>query len=171
MGKCWSGKTLVNGLIIIDCGFGLHCCRWLKVYVMPRVGRWFLFGMGYQWIEVTGQLCGVDEVPVLIASPHCTLLDPFLIGIFTLPSVVARVENRSIPLVGSEDVCVCVCVCVRVCARACVHVCVCMYVCVRVCVRVCVCVCACVCVYVRVCVLCTLCVLCLGINLLFFLHL
>ena len=147
MGKCWSGKTLVNGLIIIDCGFGLHCCRWLKVHVMPRVGRWFLFGMGYQWIEVTGQLCGVDEVPVLIASPHCTLLDPFLIGIFTLPSVVARVENRSIPLVGSEDVCVCVCVCV--CVRACVCVCACMRacVCVHVCVYVCVCIVYIMCVY------------------------
>lgn len=87
--------------VICDCGFVLHGYRWLKIHVMPRIGRWFLFGMGYQWIEVTGRLCSVDEVPVLVASPHCTLLDPFLIGMFTLPSVVTRQENRRTPILGS----------------------------------------------------------------------
>ena len=113
---------------------------------MPRIGRWFLFGLGYQWIEVIGELCSVEEVPILTVSPHSTMLDPFLLGMFTIPSVVTRGENRNMPLIGSEcNVCACVCVCV--CVYVCVYVCVCM--CVRACVYVCVCVC--VCVFMRVC--------------------
>ena len=132
---------------------------------MPRIGRWFLFGLGYQWIEVIGELCSVEEVPILTVSPHSTMLDPFLLGMFTIPSVVTRGENRNMPLIGSEcNVCVCVYVCMYVCMYVCVYVCVCVrvrvcvcvYVCVCMCVRacmcVCVCVCVCLCVYVRVCV-------------------
>ena len=80
------------------------------VHVLPRISRWFLFGLGYQWIEVIGQLPSVDEVPVLIVSPHCTVVDPFIMGIFTVPSVVTRGENRNMPLFGSKcNLYICAC--------------------------------------------------------------
>ena len=91
------------------------------VHVLPRISRWLIFGLGYQWIEVIGELHSVDEVPILVVSPHCTVVDPFLMGMFTVPSVVTRGENRNMLLFGSECsvcvslsvVCLCiVCVCV-----------------------------------------------------------
>ena len=115
--------------------------------MQPWVARWFLFGMGFQYIKVKGYLRSAAEVPILIVAPHSTILDTFFMSIFTLPSAVVKEEARHIPLFGSEFV-VCVCVCVYV---VCVYVvCVCVYV-VCVCVYVCVCVCV-VCACVRACV-------------------
>jgi len=76
--------------------------RWLKDKVQPWVSRWFLFGMGFQYIEVKGYLRSAAEVPILIVSPHSTILDTFFMAIFTLPSVVVKEEARHIPLFGSE---------------------------------------------------------------------
>jgi len=104
--------------------------------VQPRVARWFLFGMGFQYIEVKGYLRRAAEVPILIVSPHATILDTFFMAIFTLPSAVVKEEARHIPLFGSKCVlcivCVCVCVCVCMCFYcSVVYVCVCCPRCIR----------------------------------------
>ena len=83
--------------------------------------RVFLFGFGFNWICTRGQPAPTKEAPVLVVSPHSTLLDMFIVSLYKVPTYVARADIRDTPLFGSEK-CVCVCVCVCECVSVCVCV-------------------------------------------------
>ena len=85
-------------------------------FVMNKLGkiatRIFLFGFGFNWIVTRGQPAPTKEAPVMVVSPHSSLLDMFIISLYKVPTYVARADLRDIPVFGSETECVSVCVCV-----------------------------------------------------------
>ena len=83
-------------------------------YLGKIVTRVFLFGFGFNWIRTRGEPAPTKDAPVLVVSPHSTLLDMFIISLYKVPTYVARADLRNIPLFGSEII---KCMCVHLCKK------------------------------------------------------
>ena len=68
-----------------------------------RLARIFLFGMGFHWIKVRGRPATAAEAPIMVVSPHSSVLDMHIISLFHLPTFVAKREARSVPILGCES--------------------------------------------------------------------
>lgn len=66
--------------------------------------------MGFQWINIVGEPAPPNVAPVMVAAPHSSLFDMFLVSLNYIPSFIARVENKDVPLFGRELL-LCMCVC------------------------------------------------------------
>ena len=71
-------------------------------YLGKIVTRIFLFGFGFNWIRTRGQPAATKDAPILVLSPHSTLLDMFIMSLYKLPTYVARADIRRVPLFGSK---------------------------------------------------------------------
>ena len=95
-------------------------------YLGKIVTRFFLFGFGFNWIRTRGAPAPTKEAPIIVVSPHSSMLDMFIISLYKVPTYLARADIRDIPLFGSKKcVCVgggggvCACVGVWVCGCGC----------------------------------------------------
>ena len=80
----------------------LHIYRFILNYFGKIASRIFLFGFGFNWIKTRGQPAPTKEAPVLVVSPHSSMLDMFIISLYKVPTYVARANVRDIPIFGSE---------------------------------------------------------------------
>ena len=64
--------------------------------------RIFLFGFGFNWIKTRGVPAPTKEAPILVVSPHSSLLDMFIISLYKVPTYLARADLRGIPVFGSK---------------------------------------------------------------------
>jgi lysophosphatidylcholine acyltransferase/lyso-PAF acetyltransferase len=74
--------------------------RFLVNDIGTRVARVLLFGCGFHWVRVRGKPATAAEAPIIVASPHASVLDVFIISLFNLPTFVAKSEARSVPILG-----------------------------------------------------------------------
>ena len=65
--------------------------------------RIILYGFGFNWIQTRGQPAPTKEAPVLVVSPHSSILDVVIISLYEVPTCVARADIRNIPIFGSKD--------------------------------------------------------------------
>ena len=70
--------------------------------ICPKISRMFLFGFGFHWIHTKGELADSTEAPIFVAAPHSSMLDMFVIGVYHIPTVVARASTRRTPFFGCE---------------------------------------------------------------------
>jgi hypothetical protein len=76
--------------------------RFLVNDIGTRVARVLLFGCGFHWVRVRGKPATAAEAPIIVASPHASVLDVFIISLFNLPTFVAKSEARSVPILGCK---------------------------------------------------------------------
>ncbi|CAI8034716.1 Lysophosphatidylcholine acyltransferase 1 [Geodia barretti] len=74
--------------------------RFLVSDIGTRVDRLLLFGCGFHWIRVRGKPATAAEAPIIVASPHASVFDMFIISLFHLPTFVAKSEASSVPILG-----------------------------------------------------------------------
>ena len=65
------------------------------------INKVFLFGFGFQWIRITGRP-EPTEAPIMVAAPHSSVLDMFFVSRVIVPTMVARSDAASYPILGSE---------------------------------------------------------------------
>ncbi|KAM9329851.1 lysophospholipid acyltransferase LPCAT4 [Gastrophryne carolinensis] len=68
------------------------------IYVLSRT---MFFMCGFHWITIRGRRASSAEAPLLVVAPHSTFFDPIVTVVCDLPSVVSRVENLNIPVIGA----------------------------------------------------------------------
>jgi lysophosphatidylcholine acyltransferase/lyso-PAF acetyltransferase len=55
---------------------------------------------GFHMVEVIGTMASPEEAPILVAAPHSTFMDGFVVFWSGTPYIVSRQENKQIPLLG-----------------------------------------------------------------------
>nr|XP_033781350.1 lysophospholipid acyltransferase LPCAT4 [Geotrypetes seraphini] len=65
------------------------------------LSRSMFFVTGFYRIKIKGRMASSLEAPILLAAPHSTFFDTLVLVPCNLPSVVSRVENLSIPVIGA----------------------------------------------------------------------
>lgn len=70
------------------------------IYLLSRT---MFFMCGFHWITIRGRRASSSEAPLLVVAPHSTFFDPIVTVVCDLPSVVSRVENLNIPVIGGEQ--------------------------------------------------------------------
>ncbi|XP_030043117.1 lysophospholipid acyltransferase LPCAT4 [Microcaecilia unicolor] len=65
------------------------------------LSRCMFFVTGFYRIKIKGRMASSLEAPILLAAPHSTFFDTLVVVPCDLPSVVSRVENLSIPVIGA----------------------------------------------------------------------
>ncbi|KAM4708543.1 lysophospholipid acyltransferase LPCAT4 [Discoglossus pictus] len=68
------------------------------IYILSRT---MFFMCGFHWITIRGRRAPSSEAPLLVVAPHSTFFDPIVTVVCDLPSVVSRVENLNIPVIGA----------------------------------------------------------------------
>ena len=57
--------------------------------------------MGFHYVPVKGVRASRKEAPILVAAPHSTFFDLLPVTVLGGPSVVSKIENVDIPILGS----------------------------------------------------------------------
>ncbi|MEE6525275.1 hypothetical protein FKM82_025168 [Ascaphus truei] len=68
------------------------------IYLLSRT---MFFMCGFHWITIRGRRAPSSEAPLLVVAPHSTFFDPIVTVVCDLPSVVSRIENLNIPVIGA----------------------------------------------------------------------
>ena len=68
--------------------------------VGPLVDRVFLFAFGFHWICYKGRPASTEEAPIIVLAPHSSLLDVFVVGLYGVPTFVARDDMRNLRIFG-----------------------------------------------------------------------
>lgn len=74
---------------------------WFFQPIMVFLSRAAFFWVGFLWIKVKGRQADLKDAPVLAVAPHSTFLDMLLLPLTGLPTVVSRLENARIPVIGA----------------------------------------------------------------------
>lgn len=64
--------------------------RWIDAHVVMRT---VYFISGFHWVHRIGTMASAKEAPVIVAAPHSSFFDAFLVPLLGGPSVVARLES------------------------------------------------------------------------------
>ena len=76
--------------------------RYKCFYVIRKMGRLFLFCLGFFKIEVVGKRALCKEAPILVCAPHSSPMDVFVMFVSDpLPAAVSRMENFNSLLIGN----------------------------------------------------------------------
>lgn len=67
------------------------------------VDRVFLFGFGFNWIHYKGRMACTKDAPIIIVAPHSSILDVFVVSLFTVPTFLARDDLRTLSFFGRES--------------------------------------------------------------------
>ncbi|XP_078500941.1 lysophospholipid acyltransferase LPCAT4 [Lissotriton helveticus] len=70
-------------------------------YIIRFLSRMLYFVSGFHWIRIKGRQATCVEAPILVVAPHTSFFDPVVLVPCNLPSVVSRVENLKIPVIGA----------------------------------------------------------------------
>ncbi|XP_069489862.1 lysophospholipid acyltransferase LPCAT4 isoform X2 [Ambystoma mexicanum] len=70
-------------------------------YMIRFLSRLMFFVSGFHWICIKGRKATCVEAPILVVAPHTSFFDPVILAPCNLPSVVSRVENLNIPVIGA----------------------------------------------------------------------
>lgn len=74
-------------------------------FLINTIGGWLarliLFGFGFHCIKVRGQPS--SEAPIMVVSPHSSVLDMFFIATVHVPTYVAKEEARTVPILGCKS--------------------------------------------------------------------
>ena len=68
--------------------------------IFSFLGRLCFRLSGFMIVETKGKMASKEEASILVAAPHSTFFDTFVVFWCDLPYVVSRHENRKIPLLG-----------------------------------------------------------------------
>ncbi|XP_069817654.1 lysophospholipid acyltransferase LPCAT4 [Dendropsophus ebraccatus] len=75
--------------------------RTILHHLIYLLSRTMFFMCGFHWITIRGRRASSSEAPLLVVAPHSTFFDPIVTVVCDLPSVVSRVENLNIPVIGA----------------------------------------------------------------------
>lgn len=79
-----------------------HPVRRLLLQPLRVACRAFLWSLGFWWIAIDDRRDhAARRAPILVAAPHCTILDPVVLAYLELPCSVARKELKSMPIFGA----------------------------------------------------------------------
>ena len=74
---------------------------------VARLLKWFLWagGVPLRRKRVLGRKATQERAAIIVAAPHASIWDAGTVSLACgMPSFVSRVENRSIPILGSKPV-------------------------------------------------------------------
>ena len=70
-----------------------------------RLGNWLgrmcFRSAGFLSVKVTGEPADPSDAPILVAAPHSTFFDGFVVFWNDMPYIVSREENRKLPFLGA----------------------------------------------------------------------
>jgi lysophosphatidylcholine acyltransferase/lyso-PAF acetyltransferase len=69
--------------------------------LLKYLGYGVCFFMGFHRIKINGKRATKDEAKIFVLAPHSSAFDGFAIFALDLPCGVSRLENGSIPVVGT----------------------------------------------------------------------
>lgn len=69
-------------------------------FVLRRLTRLFLFGLGFHKIELEGRPAPFEEAPIVVAN-HMSFVDPLFFIARQLPSAIAKDAVGKLPLFGT----------------------------------------------------------------------
>ena len=61
-----------------------------------------LFALGFHRIRTTGQPASPRDAPIRVVAPHTSFFDVLLCCLDCVPTMVARAENRNVPVFGRK---------------------------------------------------------------------
>ena len=76
--------------------------RVFTIILIRIVNRCFLFFCGFHWIHYKGRPADAKDAPIIIAAPHSSMFDVFAVGLYDIPTFVAREDMRNVFLFGRE---------------------------------------------------------------------
>lgn len=62
----------------------------------------YFFG-SFHHVKITGRQATSKEAPILVLAPHSSFFDSISVILFGPPSVLAKGETESLPLLGSKQ--------------------------------------------------------------------
>ena len=66
----------------------------------PIIDRICLLGFGFNWITYKGRQASTKEAPIVVVAPHSSLLDSFVVGLYGVPTFVAKDDIRRVFFFG-----------------------------------------------------------------------
>ncbi|XP_076060728.1 lysophosphatidylcholine acyltransferase isoform X2 [Oratosquilla oratoria] len=69
-------------------------------WYMGFMGRMMMRCFGFHWVKQKGRMASKAEAPILVAGPHSSFFDAFIIFWSQVPCLVNRIENLQLPLFG-----------------------------------------------------------------------
>ncbi|NP_001153513.1 lysophospholipid acyltransferase LPCAT4 [Xenopus laevis] len=91
----------VAGLTDKELSCSIRHRRTILHHLIYLLSRTMFFMCGFHWITIRGRRAPASEAPILVVAPHSTFFDPIVTVVCDLPSVVSRVENLNIPVIGA----------------------------------------------------------------------
>ncbi|CAH2294734.1 lysophospholipid acyltransferase LPCAT4, partial [Pelobates cultripes] len=91
----------VAGLTEEELSRSIRHRRTILHHLIYLLSRTMFFMCGFHWITIRGRRAPSSEAPLLVVAPHSTFFDPIVTVVCDLPSVVSRVENLKIPVIGA----------------------------------------------------------------------
>uniref|UniRef100_A0A8C5QSE7 Lysophosphatidylcholine acyltransferase 4 n=1 Tax=Leptobrachium leishanense TaxID=445787 RepID=A0A8C5QSE7_9ANUR len=91
----------VAGMTEEDLSRSIRQRRTILHHLIYLLSRTMFFMCGFHWITIRGRRAPSSEAPLLVVAPHSTFFDPIVTVVCDLPSVVSRVENLKIPVIGA----------------------------------------------------------------------
>ncbi|KAG8455549.1 hypothetical protein GDO86_001665 [Hymenochirus boettgeri] len=91
----------VAGLTEEELSRSIRHRRTILHHLIYLLSRTMFFMCGFHWISIRGRRAPSSEAPILVVAPHSTFFDPIVTVVCDLPSVVSRVENLNIPVIGA----------------------------------------------------------------------
>ena len=64
--------------------------------------RLFFAAIGFHHVKVKGKRASRMEAPILVGAPHSTFFDMLPVTVLGGPAVISKIENVSIPVLGSK---------------------------------------------------------------------
>lgn len=77
------------------------CNRIIQIVAREAMHGVFFFGSFYR-VKITGRQATSKEAPILVLAPHSSFFDSIIVVVFGPPSVLAKAETATLPLLGSE---------------------------------------------------------------------
>ncbi|XP_077318236.1 lysophospholipid acyltransferase LPCAT4 [Lithobates pipiens] len=91
----------VSGMTEEELSRSIRHRRTILHHLIYALSRTMFFMCGFHWITIRGRRASSSEAPLLVVAPHSTFFDPIVTVVCDLPSVVSRVENLNIPVIGA----------------------------------------------------------------------
>lgn len=75
--------------------------RTIAQRILTFLGHAMFLSMGFT-VTVKGRIASPVEAPIFVVAPHSTFFDGIACVVTGLPSIVSRLENVQVPLIGSK---------------------------------------------------------------------